>query len=142
MKPLEVPVAEEFPKGTTPGRVYPGGCYRRAWGYCVTAMEERGARLLLVHGEVVNAASTPGREFPIGHAWVELPGGVVFDGTVQRFYDGAMYAERLRASAHRKYLPRDAARLGVKFHNYGPWTDEELARLGISANRDRPPEGA
>jgi hypothetical protein len=51
-------------------------------------MEHHDDGAVLVHG-TVESEDAPG--WRIDHAWVELPGGVVFDGVFQRFYDRASY---------------------------------------------------
>jgi hypothetical protein len=65
------------------------------------------------------------------HAWVELPGGVIFDGARQQFYDRAGYLTVLRATAEATY---DAAAMVTHMRarrHYGPWHDGLLAHESV-----------
>ena len=80
------------------------------------------------------------------HAWVELPGGLVFDGVRQRFYDRAGYYRVLRRTAEAIYRPAEAAARLRATQRYGPW---HRGALGDSAppgaagsTRDAPPPAA
>ena len=73
--------------------------------------------LLLVHGVVSHAPYF----LPFDHAWVELPGDVVFDGVVQRFFTRGSYYAAMSAVILDSYSVADAQRLiGVHGHP-GPW---------------------
>jgi hypothetical protein len=79
-------VSAALASATRPGQRYWRDCYRQAADYLLAHAPEhhlcpRGAGLTLVHG-VGHAGSRPW-----GHAWVELPGNLVFDGVRQQFYD-------------------------------------------------------
>ena len=56
-----------------------------------------------------------------GHAWVELPAGLVFDGVRQQFYDGAGYRRALGAVAEAAYGPAAAAAWLRATGHWGPW---------------------
>jgi hypothetical protein len=115
--------------GTRPGRRYWGDCYRQAVAYMLahapmdgcdlTAGDVEGGgdagELTLVHGVC--------RTGPVrwGHAWVELPGAVVFDGVRQQFYDRDSYCRVLGAVAEATYsVDAMLERLQVADH-CGPW---------------------
>jgi hypothetical protein len=66
------------------------------------------------------------------HAWVELPGDLVFDGVRQAFYDRDGYCQVLHAVAEATY---DAPTMLERMHasgRYGPW---HAGVLGRSASR-------
>ena len=71
--------------------------------------------LILVHGRC--------HAGPVawGHAWVELPAGLVFDGVRQQFYDGAGYRHALGAVAEAAYGPAAAAAWLRATGHWGPW---------------------
>jgi len=75
-KKYEIPVSLDLTLGTLPGRIFLGLCYKKAWDYF---QEHESEHPVLVHGI---------RDFGSDndHAWVELPGDIVFDGVFQRFY--------------------------------------------------------
>ena len=70
---------------TWPRRRYPQQCYARTVKYVLDHPEIDGLRL--VHGVVSHAPHF----VPLDHAWVELPGEVVFDGVVQAFFTRESY---------------------------------------------------
>jgi hypothetical protein len=89
-------------KGTTPDTIYPNECFYRSYQYISElSLRPEIIRLegvYLVHGECILALGP--------HAWVELPGGLLFDGVRQRFYK----QKAMRLAAWYKYTP-DAANL-------------------------------
>jgi hypothetical protein len=120
--------------GTAPGFVQRRECYRRAWRYLEHHQEIPA--LKLVHGSVFS----PDKDGRIGHAWVLLPGGVVFDGVVQRFYAVSSYHAITRSQADAFHSWSDArhlheqpvidcadpscrARGASHCHLYGPWEE-------------------
>src|SRR5438477_1035385 len=76
----QVEVAAGWKRRTWPRRRYPQQCYAQTIKYVLHHQEINGARL--VHGTIAHAPFF----VPIAHAWVELPGDVVFDGVVQAFF--------------------------------------------------------
>jgi hypothetical protein len=116
--------------GTRPGRRYWGDCYRRAAEYVL-------ARIPPAAGGPGPPPAPPAPPAPAGlrvvhgtcragpqawaHAWVELPGGLVFCGVRQAFYDRAGYRRVLGAAAEAVYRPEElVARLRAT-GRYGPW---------------------
>lgn len=75
----------------------------------------------------------------IGHAWVELPGNVVFDGTVQRYFDKGDYYRTLDAREERRYTPEQARKMMVKYRHFGAW-HATAGRIDDSLTR-KPPKG-
>jgi hypothetical protein len=116
-------IPPEARRGTYPRRSFPGQCFPRALNYTIDNHDFDG--LLLVHGKYC--------ERELDHAWAELPGGVVFDGVLQRFYSLDGYYWGARARKVIAYTPFQAARLGSLTKCNGPWTNEERAAAGVSA---------
>jgi len=79
MEAYRVTVEERFSRGTDPGRDYRGRCYEMAIKYLATHVDEPALRL--VHGTLYIVG------VPYAHAWIEIPGGRVFDPVSQVFYD-------------------------------------------------------
>lgn len=91
----EVNVAEEWRVGTEPSAEYAQECFYRSYMYLcdnrhVASMDD----VYLVHGECTLSLGP--------HAWVELPGDVMFDGVRQRFYRTLA----LKPACWYKYTPR------------------------------------
>jgi hypothetical protein len=80
----EVDVPAHWKEGTTPDTIYPHECFYRAYRYIADLDLHLGNDdgVYLIHGECCLAWGA--------HAWVELPGGIVFDGVRQRFYSQAV----------------------------------------------------
>jgi hypothetical protein len=81
-KDCEVSVPPRWSEGTEPGKMYWQECFYRASRYILNLVGRVDAdelsKVYLVHGRCA---------FSLGaHAWVELPGDVMFDGVRQRFY--------------------------------------------------------
>lgn len=143
LAPHEVSVPGVWERHATPDTVHPGCCFDRSFRFVMAlplalrvndpTLEE----IWLVHGE-----------YWIGqrHAWVELPGGVVFDGPYQRFYDRAGYYKAVgarpwymyswdAASMMSAHMPENAdgtIRLADWHDDLGlPWADpENPTRIG------------
>ena len=109
----QVAVAPTWTRRTWPRRRYPQQCYPKTVKYVREHADIAGMRL--VHGVISHA----GHQAPLDHAWVELPGGIVFDGVVQAFFTCDSYSRVLsavqldsytsvrdRATAHQARPPR------------------------------------
>src|ERR1700694_1787813 len=83
--PYEPTSTKVWAGGPGPRRRYPQQCYARTVKYVFDHPEIDGLRL--VHGVVSHAPLS----VPLDHAWVELPGEVVFDGVVQAFFTRESY---------------------------------------------------
>src|SRR5918911_2006894 len=98
-------VRPEWARRTWPRRRYPQQCYRMTAKYVVEHPHIDG--LQLVHG----VASHAPHFVPFDHAWVELPGGVVFDGVVQTFFKRSSYYAVMAAVPLDVYSGPEAQRL-------------------------------
>ncbi|QDT24348.1 Rho termination factor N-terminal domain-containing protein [Gimesia chilikensis] len=97
------PPESPWTEGVEQDVIYPQDCYLRALKYS-TDVRRYGKSHRLVHGETLLAFG--------GHAWVELPNGLVFDGVYQRFYRREdYYGEMARATPWYIYEPDAAVRL-------------------------------
>jgi hypothetical protein len=108
-------VPPDWTRRTWPRRRYPQQCYPRTAKYVVDHPEIEG--LQLVHGVV---SHTP-HFVPLDHAWVELPGEVVFDGVVQTFFTRPSYYVVMAAVALDAYSGPEARRLLAAQRHPGPW---------------------
>jgi hypothetical protein len=105
--------------------IYLGYCYGRAFDWMLKHDQRarrhhepsRIAGARLVHGRVVS----PGETGRMGHAWVELPGGVVFDGVTQGFYSRESYYRLADAQPLVKFSFTQARRLRKQLGHFGPW---------------------
>lgn len=77
----EVSVPHRFSIHTRPDLQFPRKCFETACNY-VTLHRVKGMHYVL--GEALCGGIQQ-------HGWVELPGNIVFDGSLQRFYDRAKY---------------------------------------------------
>jgi hypothetical protein len=100
---------------TWPRRRYPQQCYARTIKYVLNHPEIDD--LWLVHGVVSHAPLF----LPLDHAWVELPGEVVFDGVVQAFFTRASYYAVMAALAVDRYSAAETRRLVALHGHPGPW---------------------
>lgn len=87
LKPYEVDVPDEYKRGVL-NRVYPKQCFDKAFDY----MKKNGELAELKYVEGVY-----GGGLLADHAWVEIGDSVVFDGTLQRFYDKEKYYDKRQA---------------------------------------------
>ena len=100
---------------TWPRRRYPQQCYPRTVKYVFDHPDIDGLRL--VHGVVSHAPQF----VPLDHAWVELPGDVVFDGVVQAFFTRESYYAVMAAVPMDTYTGPETRRLVAAHGHPGPW---------------------
>jgi hypothetical protein len=110
-----VSVEPGWARGTWPRRRYPQQCYAKTVKYVLNHREITGIRL--VHGVVSHAPHFA----PLDHAWVELPGDIVFDGVVQTFFTRASYYAVMAAVALDAYSTAATRRLVAMHGGPGPW---------------------
>ena len=110
-----VSVESGWARGTWPGRRYPQQCYAKTVKYVLDHPEINGTRL--VHGVVSHAPHF----VPLDHAWVELPGDIVFDGVVQTFFTRSSYYSVMAAVALDAYSAAATRRLVDTHRRPGPW---------------------
>lgn len=70
----------------------------------------------LIHAEI-----WPRGMHPFGHAWCELPEGIVFDGADGRFYPLAEYRQHVRPVSEVKYSAAEALADLLASPHWGPW---------------------
>lgn len=110
-----VNVESGWARGTWPGRRYPQQCYAKTVKYVLDHPEIKGTRL--VHGVVSHAPHF----VPLDHAWVELPGDIVFDGVVQTFFTRSSYYSVMAAVALDAYSAAATRKLVDTHGGPGPW---------------------
>jgi hypothetical protein len=108
-------VTSDWARRTWPGRRYPQQCYAKTIKYVLDHADIEGMQL--VHGVVSHAPHF----VPLDHAWVDLPGDIVFDGVVQEFFTQASYREVMAAVALDKYSAAETRRLVAVHGHPGPW---------------------
>jgi hypothetical protein len=111
----QVEVEAGWARRTWPRRRYPQQCYAKTLKYVVDHPDITGMRL--THGVV---SHTP-HLAPFDHAWVELPGDVVFDGVVQTFFTHASYYRVMAAVALDSYSVSETTCLISMHRHPGPW---------------------
>lgn len=99
----------------------PGKCFEDAEGIVLNAPPDSG--LALAHGKCLGP---DGGE--ILHAWVEVPGGLVYDAVLGRIYEWDIYRQTVRAVPYRRYSAAQVAALANVTDNHGPWNREEEER--------------
>jgi hypothetical protein len=110
-----VAVEPGWARRTWPRRRYPQQCYARTTKYVLDHPEIEDLRL--VHGVVSHGP----RFLPFDHAWVELPGNVVFDAVVQMFFARVSYYEVMSAMALDAYSAGETRELLGTHKHPGPW---------------------
>jgi hypothetical protein len=127
-----VSVEPRWARGTWPRRRYPQQCYAKTVKYVLDHPEIKDARL--VHGVVSHAPHF----VPLDHAWVELPGDIVFDGVVQTFFTRSSYYSVMAAVALDVYSAEATRRLVTTHGSPGPWnakwvpTTKQLEAYAVS----------
>jgi hypothetical protein len=126
----QVAVPTGWARHTWPRRRYPQQCYSKTLKYVREHADILGIRL--VHGVV----SHPPHFLPLDHAWIELPGQVVFDAVLQAFFTRLSYYNVMSAMVVQTYSAASARRLATRHHHDGPWnakwapTDRQLEAYG------------
>ena len=91
--------------------IFPQECYYRAHRYAThPARMEKG--VVLVHGETGLAFG--------GHAWVELPDGLVFDGVFQQFYPLDVWDREAVPNRWYKFTPLAAGIITARLRKTHP----------------------
>ena len=102
--------AEEKETGHAGKLLRPGGL-RYFWEF---AGLDDSVRLVHGHADCIGGNNT-------GHAWVELPGGVVYDGSFDRFYEAEAYCRIMMATAEVTYTAAEASKASSLYEHFGPW---------------------
>ncbi len=102
------PPGSPWIEGVELDSIFPQDCYWQAYRYACDTPDRLGnCGHKLVHGETSLALG--------GHAWVELPNGIVFDGVYQRFYRHEDYYGDM-ALARAWYIYEPNAALPFHYH--------------------------
>jgi hypothetical protein len=120
----QVDVEPGWKRRTWPRRRYPQQCYAQTTKYMLQHLEIEGARL--VHGMIAHAPYF----VPMPHAWVELPGDVVFDGVVQAFFTRTSYYAVMGAQPSETYSGPETRRLADSYGYSGPWAESPSVNVG------------
>lgn len=126
MEPYEVDPPEYFKIGNRRVVVLKE-CYSRSCNYVISigisenCPKEVEEKIKLVHGTYAGYGCHFEKS-QVGHAWVELPGEIVFDGVLQRFYNKEGYYKALNCIMEKEYSTMEAAINSSREHgHYGPW---------------------
>jgi hypothetical protein len=114
MQVHEITVERQLSRGTHPGRDWRGRCYELAFKY-VVGHRLVAPELRLVHVTLFIVG------VPLPHAWVEIPGEIVFDPVTQAFYNRDDYYRVLHAKAEAHYTTAEASQRAISTNHYGPW---------------------
>lgn len=104
-------------KGSNPAQV--GTCYEDAWRFLI-----KGEEGFLVHGSVQLSEGGP----IVGHAWVELPAGWVWEPQMDKGYSLETFRQLLSPVEEHRYTVEEAAIMAARTGNLGPWAAEERMR--------------
>lgn len=94
-----------------------GTCYEDAWRYLFKEGEGE-----LIHGTVFSKGKR------IGHAWVKLPTGYIWEPQTRTYYSFAGFNDVAAPQEEHRYTKEEAAIMAARTKNFGPWTDEERER--------------
>jgi hypothetical protein len=106
--------------GTRPDKRYWADCYRRACDYVLAHARTDGPDAAIDGLRLIHGVCRDGNVV-WAHAWVDLPGGIVFDGVRQQFYDRDGYRRVMRASEEATYDPGALVERLLATGRYGPW---------------------
>jgi len=99
-----------------PGTNPTGTCYQDAWRFLIKEKEGH-----LVHGTVWNG------EKRIGHAWVEMETGYIWEPETKKFYTKLGFADVAAPVEQYRYTVTEASVMAARTKNFGPWSDKEVA---------------
>lgn len=94
-----------------------GTCYEDAWHFLIK--EEEG---YLIHGTAISL----GRR--LGHAWVELPTGYVWEPYSGEYLTKERFQELVNPIEEHRYTVEEAAIMLARVGKHGPWSEEERAK--------------
>lgn len=103
--------------GQRAGRCYELSAYALTLGDSAPPVGSR-----LVHGTIDGGPGTLGR---IGHAWLLLPGGELWEPILARVFPGGEWLEWADALVERVYSVPQARSLMVSSGHYGRWHESE-----------------
>lgn len=118
LAPYEVTPPEEYATHK-PKRRYPRACYKKAFEYALDKHDLRD-KIKLVHGSYMpNILNRMGCHAE--HAWIEIENRMVFDGTLQRFYDKDGYYSVCSNIKKNEYTFDEMVRNLREYGHYGEW---------------------
>lgn len=117
MSVFEVLPPDEYRTGE-PISHNPKGCFEKSFQYMDNIQLEGG---MLVHGMYFPWGVPENKFSYVDHAWVELPGDIVFDGVLQRFYRKMDYYKYYNAIKVYEYAYDEAIKKALDDNTYGPW---------------------
>lgn len=123
----EVPLPAEFTELLPICDGRPGKCFEDAEGIIMNGRLDAG--LVLVHGKCLGPAGDA-----IQHAWIDVPGGLVYDPVLGRIYPSQTYQQITKAVADHRYTTRQVIDMVNNSDTFGPWNDEERQRAGIGVH--------
>jgi hypothetical protein len=59
------------------------------------------------------------------HAWVDVPGGLVYDAVLGRIYPWEIYHKAVLAEVNKRYNATQVIALARTTNTHGPWTEAE-----------------
>ncbi len=104
MKYFEVEPPQRFRTGK-PKRIHLKDCFKKAIDYVFQLPNGVKEEVKIVHGSF----NPIKKEYVWGeHSWVELPGNIIFDGVMQRFYDKNGYYSHYNCIKEAEYTVKEA----------------------------------
>lgn len=110
----EPEVPEDWQVGVDPRRRYWKRCYEKAGQWIINHFE----------GEMVFGLIYTDSGIAAAHAWVHLPGDIVFDGVWQRFVRWEDYQRLLKATVIEAYTHMGYIEMTLETGHYGPFFEE------------------
>jgi hypothetical protein len=80
--------------------------------------EPDAERFTLIHGRISQINHD---DYLIGHAWIELYDGRVYDPVLNKYMPSDEYAKLRRSVIERRYTKSEAMRISAMAGHYGPW---------------------
>lgn len=100
--------------GTSSNPEPTGTCYEDAWRFFIK--QEEG---VLIHGTVLSQGKR------VGHAWVELPSGYIWEPQTSGFYTAKGFHTAAEPIEESRYTTEEASIMLARVGKHGPWTEEE-----------------
>jgi hypothetical protein len=114
LAPYERTVPRELSRYTYPERSwrYSGQCYPESFRYTIAHPHIPGILFVLgkcyPDGDRTDRFEARAYDQGFWHAWVELPGALIFEATLQRFYDRTGWVQVYQPHHMTRYTPEEA----------------------------------
>ena len=106
-----------------PKRYYPiGKCFVKSCDYVLDCLERKVSDIVLCHGTYFNPCDKlPEYKYEPenAHAWVEIPGDIVFDSNLQRFYKKVDYYKIFRITKLYQFTAIEVCEKMAETKSYG-----------------------